>query len=425
MSTMADVSGNSSQHVDWRGIEAAGTPDGPNRHDEVRTVVTPLLLILAGVCFILAGHAIVGAILLVLGLLVGIFQFAVGAVFAHFVLRRGSNIFAALAKFAQPGVKHRSAQDEADPDDDPHEVQIDRTVGFALTRKSAEGGFFCMGMSEEDIATRKQHVLEERLALYDWLMAGPEFVEVSTEADDGVRLWAHAWVNPQASGRWVVLCHGYAGTWGSMLQYARPWAQAGYNLLIVSMRGHERSGGRFIGMGYLDGSDVVCWAKYLLAPDAGLPAATDIMLMGQSMGAHAVLNASGRDDLPAQVRAIFSDCGFDAMWNTLEHIAKSFELPCHPTLELIRRYMRHVPGGFDIACDDAAAQVAKSRTPILFLQGTADTTVGAGCVRRLYEAAACEKDVLLVDGAGHCMASLLVPDVYWVRVLGFALAHLG
>ncbi len=410
--------------VDWKGVGAAAAPEGPSRLHEVRTLVTPALLLVAGVACLVCGLLVVGVILCVLGVGVAAFQYAIGALFVKYVLRHGANVFALVARISQPGVRHRSPAGAATPGGDDHEAEVDLRVGFALTRASAAGGFFCQGMSDEDVARRRENVLAERAAVYEWLQGGPDFVEVSRVASDGVRLCAHAWVNPKASGAWAVLCHGYAGSWDSMLQYARPWAQDGYNLLIPSMRGHGASEGACIGMGYLDGPDVAGWAAYLCAPDAGLPAATDIVLMGQSMGAHSVLNASGDDGLPGQVRAVVADCGFDAAWSSLAGIADSLGLPAHPTLELVRRRLRHTPGGYDIAADDAARMVARSHTPTLFVHGLKDATVSPGCTRRLYEAATCERQVLLVEGAGHCMSSLLVPDVYWGTVLGFARAHL-
>ncbi len=410
--------------VDWKGVEAAEAPQGPSRAHEVRTVVTPLVLLVAGVACLVHGLLVLGVILCVLAVGVAAFEYAIGALFVKYVLRRGANVFALVAKISQPGASRRASVEGAATGGESHEAEIDKRVGFALTRASAAGGFFCQGMSEEDAARRRENVLKERAATYEWLEGGPGFVKVVTDAPDGTRLVAHAWVGDAAGGSWVVLCHGYAGSWDSMLQYARPWARAGFNLLIVSMRGHGESEGPYIGMGYLDGADVVSWATYLCAPDEGLPAARSIVLMGHSMGAHSVLNASGLEGLPAQVRAIVADCGFDAAWSSIAGIAGSLGVPDHPTLELVRRHLRHARGGYDIAADDAAAMVARSHTPILFVHGLADATVSPSCTRRLYEAANCEKQVLLVEGAGHCMSSLLVPDMYWQTVLGFARAHL-
>ena len=87
----------------------------------------------------------------------------------------------------------------------------------------------------------------------------------------------------------------------------------------------------------------------------------------------------------------------------------------------MRRHLRLIPGGYDIVPDDAAQSVARAKVGVLLVHGTLDSSVAPACTRRLYEAGGPGKrDVLLVEGAGHCQASLVAPNAYWSRVLGFA-----
>ena len=139
------------------------------------------------------------------------------------------------------------------------------------------------------------------------------------------------------------------------------------------------------------------------------------------MGGHAVLVAAGDAELPACVRAVVADCPFDRAWSSFAHMLDSAGLPVHPTLEIVRRHLRLIPGGYDIVPDDAAQSVARAEVGVLLVHGTLDSSVAPACTRRLYEAGGPGKrDVLLVEGAGHCQASLVAPNAYWSRVLGFA-----
>ena len=419
---------------DWQSVEA-GEPfeqGGPSRRESVRMVATPFVLLAAGVACIWKSWLVVGVILCVLGVGTVAFQVALGGLFVKYVLRRGANVFRLLAGLMQPGVAHRGAtpavggaaggSDDSD-DAESREAAVDAAVGFGLTRAAARGGFFCAGMDEGLVAQRRENVLAERAATYAWLQEGPGWERVVTKADDGVELVAHVRACAPDGGRWAVLCHGYAATWDSMLQYARNWAQAGFNLLVPDMRCHGESGGRLIGMGVLDGADVVSWVRWLAAGGAGRPAADRVVLMGHSMGAYSVLNACGRDDLPPCVCAVVADSPFDAAWNSFAHMLDGAGLPVHPTLDIVARHLRHVRGGYDITASDARAGLAYAQAPVLLVHGLLDSTVPPSCTRRIYEA--CQAagrpcEALLVPGAGHCQASLVAPKAYWSRVLGFA-----
>lgn len=428
MGEFEEAGGTRLDAPDWSGVEPDGADAGPRRFDEVRTALTPAVLLAAGAVAFLLGHWVVGAVLCVLATGTFALQVGLGALFTKYVLKRGANVFRLLAQLTQPGVAHRAGQqggpDSVGQEDDP-EAQVDRAVGFGLTRAAARGGFFCAGMDEGLVARRRDNVLAERAATYEWLQSGPAWQEVSVVADDGARLVGHAWVGAPEGGRWAVLCHGYAGTWDSMLQYARHWAQAGFNLLLPCMRCHGGSEGALIGMGVPDGADVAAWARGLeRGLGQGMPKADQAVLMGHSMGGHAVLLASASPGLPACVRAVVADCAFDRVWGSLARLLDQAGLPVHPTLEIARRHLRHVRGGFDIAADDACAALRRGRVPVFLAHGLADGSVPAACAKRLYEAAAQPCGALLVPGAGHCQASLVAPNAYWDAVLGFVRAQL-
>lgn len=58
-------------------------------------------------------------------------------------------------------------------------------------------------------------------------------------------------------------------------------------------------------------------------------------------------------------------------------------------------------------------------TPILFTHGGNDTYVPTEMVYRLYEAANCEKDILIIDGAGHGSEPDVDPKTYYDKVFSF------
>ncbi|MDP0971979.1 alpha/beta hydrolase, partial [Klebsiella pneumoniae] len=69
--------------------------------------------------------------------------------------------------------------------------------------------------------------------------------------------------------------------------------------------------------------------------------------------------------------------------------------------------------GYDIFKSSAIKQVAKSKTPILFIHGDKDTFVPFTMLTPLYDAAKVEKEKLIVHGAGDGESEIANPDLYW------------
>lgn len=86
----------------------------------------------------------------------------------------------------------------------------------------------------------------------------PKSVEQSTEkdtlitADDGIKLVASESIAPEATHKWAILVHSYRTSRSFMEPYAKKYQEKGYNTLIPDNRAHGASGGKYIGMGYLD-----------------------------------------------------------------------------------------------------------------------------------------------------------------------------
>ena len=70
----------------------------------------------------------------------------------------------------------------------------------------------------------------------------------------------------------------------------------------------------------------------------------------------------------------------------------------------------------DASCVDA---VKRSSTPTLFIHGSKDTFVPFYMLDILYENAACEKEKLVINGAGHGASRKTHPDLYWATVKNF------
>ena len=81
--------------------------------------------------------------------------------------------------------------------------------------------------------------------------------------------------------------------------------------------------------------------------------------------------------------------------------------------------------GFDIDENNPVVQVKKSKTPTLFIHSDSDTTVPLNMLYPLYKNAECEKEMLVVEGATHCAAGYVYPEIYWDAITKFIDKYAG
>lgn len=229
---------------------------------------------------------------------------------------------------------------------------------------------------------------------------------------DHLQLTGYLYENPSPNGRVVILYHGYSSRAISMGGFAKHYYNQGYHVFAADARGHGASEGGYIGMGWLERQDNLDWIALL---NTRLGEDTGIVLHGISMGGATVMMLSG-EALPDNVKVIVEDCGYTSVWDEFAcQLNDMFGLPTFPILNLADIETRLVAGyGFTQA--SSLNQVKKATIPMLFIHGDKDDFVPAWMATPLYEACPTEKDLLIVEGAGHGEALSIAGDTYWKRV---------
>lgn len=246
-----------------------------------------------------------------------------------------------------------------------------------------------------------------------WVKTDPPRI-LSMLSQDGLRLEADLFSQHSLSHRWVLLVHGYESHRENMRGIGSFYADQGFNVLIPDLRAHGHSEGNYIGMGWLDRTDLLRWIGEIINRD---PKA-EIVLHGVSMGGAAVMMVSG-ETLPPQVKAIVEDCGYTSAWDIFsDELNYLFHLPPFPVL-YAGDFMARIRAGYGFKEASALKQVKKSVTPTLFIHGSCDTFVQPEMADTLYNAAACEKMLLIIPGAGHGESCLRDPGRYFDTVFGF------
>ena len=206
-------------------------------------------------------------------------------------------------------------------------------------------------------------------------------------------------INDACDKKRVVICmHGYTSK--SMQDFTGItdyYFRNGYAMLQPDARAHGESEGEYIGFGCLDRKDLIRWIDWVLEKCGE---DTEIILHGISMGASTALMASGLE-LPKQVKGIISDCAFTSPKEVFTHVLHTmYHLPAFPLIpgaDVVNRIF----AGYGMDECNAKREVAKSKTPILFIHGEKDTFVPSYMCQELYDCCASEKKMMIVEGAAH------------------------
>lgn len=274
---------------------------------------------------------------------------------------------------------------------------------LALDPKSSKSAIF----SNDDFETKEQMKLENN----KWLEENASDVYIESKK---LRLHSYEVKAKKESKVWVIAVHGYTDSAYFMVGAAKQFLNYGYNVLMPDLRAHGKSEGKYIGMGWLDRLDLMQWIDYLIATYGNIK----IILYGISMGAATVMMASG-ERLPSNVRAIIEDCGYTSAWEEFAYELKTlFHMPTFPAL-YNANVITKIRARYSLKKASAIKQVAKSKTPTLFIHGDKDKFVPFYMLDKLYEAASCKKEKLVIKNAGHTEAQAIEPERYWRVVRRF------
>ena len=275
---------------------------------------------------------------------------------------------------------------------------------IALNPKSSKT--FVLGEVEES-----EQQKESRIQTENWLDEISNDVYITTSNNGKLKLHAYEIINQKNTDIWSIVIHGYCSQGKDMIYYAKQYYNKGYNVLSVDLRGHGKSEGDYIGMGWHDRLDIIDWANYLINKNPN----SKIILHGVSMGAATVMMATG-ENLPNNIKVAIEDCGYSSIWDEFKMQLKVlFNLPEFPVLNAASAVCK-IRAGYMLEEGSAVDQVRKSKTPTLFIHGDLDSFVPFEMLDKVYQATSCEKEKLVIKGAAHAASSGVNPNLYWETI---------
>ncbi|ULL13100.1 alpha/beta hydrolase [Paenibacillus sp. H1-7] len=254
----------------------------------------------------------------------------------------------------------------------------------------------------------------------NWMNSQP-LRQLSIQSHDGLTLSGYYIEAAAPTNKTAIIAHGYSGKAADMDAFAKFYHDGlGFNVLLPDARGHGKSEGDYIGFGWPERKDYLQWIQRMIeivGPDAA------IALHGVSMGGATVSMTSG-EMLPGNVKAIVSDCAYTSAKDELSYqLMRLYHLPDFPILPSTS-LLTKVRAGYFFGEASAIEQVRRTAMPMLFIHGKADAFVPFDMVYRLYEAAAGDKELYVVPGAGHGMSRRVDPVGYESAVAAFLAKHM-
>ena len=222
------------------------------------------------------------------------------------------------------------------------------------------------------------------------------YERVTVRSYDGLKLVGKLYEG-EPGAPLILFFHGYRSTAerdaSGGFQLCR---EKGWHILMVDERALGESEGKEITFGIRERFDCQTWAEY--AAERFGPE-TPIFIWGISMGASTVLMASELP-MPASVRGIVADCGFDTPAAIIKETARRRKMPAELSGWLVGLGAR-LFGGFRMDEASALDSISRARLPILLVHGEEDEIVPFEMVYALRAACASPVEVLTVPGAAH------------------------
>ena len=245
-----------------------------------------------------------------------------------------------------------------------------------------------------------------------WLEEKSNYSDKYIESYDKLQL--HSYVVTQNSNKWAIVVHGYGGSGKLMSDKSKYFYDMGYNVLIPDLRGHCKSEGDYIGMGWKDRLDIISWINFIIKENPN----AEIVLHGTSMGAATVLMTSG-ENLPSNVKAIVADCAYTSAWDEFSYQLETYlKVPSSYILN-VTNMVTKLKAGYSLKEASALECVKKATVPILYIHGDKDKFVPYSMMDKLYDATNSPKEKLTIEGGEHANSDLVSPFLYWLTVEDF------
>ncbi|MEG2109003.1 MAG: alpha/beta hydrolase [Clostridium sp.] len=265
-------------------------------------------------------------------------------------------------------------------------------------------------MSERKSEEKAIEVLKNR-KLYDddlkKVLDTSNYEEIDCISKDGLKLKGYYYEKYKRGDKGVILVHGYTANHIIQSPFIQLFLDEGFNVLLIDMRSHGNSEGKYATYGRHEKEDLHIWYKIL---KDRLKENAFIGLHGQSMGAATSLMYGGYQN---NLDFIVSDCGYSNGKDILKYqIQEKAKAPFKPIFYLLNKKVERVCK-FNFNEISPIEDIKNLDIPILFIHGTADITVPCRMSEEMFLNRGKDFDRFLkVSGAGHMVCYAMDKENY-------------
>jgi pimeloyl-ACP methyl ester carboxylesterase len=197
----------------------------------------------------------------------------------------------------------------------------------------------------------------------------------------------------------VLVLHGIFTRGITMLPQARALSRAGYRAVLVDLRGHGRSTGKYLTYGVREAQDV---SQVIDALERQQLIDGEIGVWGISYGATTAIHLAACD---SRVRAVVAVEPFGMVRPEMRHFGDLMmpEVACFVSDAQFQRIVDQAAAkaGFDPDGADAVDAIARTSAPVLLVHGTDDRVVPYWNSVALQQAAPDHSERIPIPGGGH------------------------
>lgn len=241
---------------------------------------------------------------------------------------------------------------------------------------------------------------------------GNNYIDVSIESD-GFKLVGEYF--DFGNDKAVIIIPGRMEGCKYSYHFAKPYQDAGFNVLAIDNRSHGLSEGKYNSLGFKEHHDIINWAKFL-HEEYGVK---NVVLHGICIGSSTALFALTSKDCPEYLSAMTADGMYETFYQSFKNHMVEQKRPLFPFLYIVMLYIK-LCAGANVVTDGPIKRIDNMKKPILFIHSKVDIYSVPEKTVALYDRCPSEnKHIEWFDKGGHSKVRINNIEKYDKTIVDF------